>query len=76
MDFVVELPDSQNHTVIFVLIDLLAKMSHYMPCHKIPTTEVTADLFSYQVFKFHGCDRLLGIPRAARHSYPSQPQQV
>ena len=58
-----DLPPSKWFDSIFVVVDRLTKMAHFVPCNKIVTGEETARLFIDSVYKYHGllddiiCDR-------------------
>ncbi|XP_015279897.1 PREDICTED: retrotransposon-like protein 1, partial [Gekko japonicus] len=54
MDFIVDLPRSHGHSCIFVVVDLLTKMAHFVPCPKIPTGPETAQLYLHHIFRLHG----------------------
>ena len=42
MDFIVDLPPSKGFDSIFVVVDQLMKMAHFVPCNKTVTDEETA----------------------------------
>jgi Integrase zinc binding domain/RNase H-like domain found in reverse transcriptase/Chromo (CHRromatin Organisation MOdifier) domain/Integrase core domain len=54
MDFIVELPPSQGYDAIYVCVDRLTKMAHFIPTNSDVTAEQTADLYLKWVFKNHG----------------------
>lgn len=54
MDYITDLPESLQKTVIWVVVDLFTKMAHFMPCKGLPTTQEKAQLFVDHVFKSHG----------------------
>jgi hypothetical protein len=54
MDFIVELPKSQDYNAILVVVDRMTKLSHFIPCTTNITAEETATLFINNVFKLHG----------------------
>ena len=54
MDFIVDLPPSKGFDSIFVVVDRLTKMAHFVPCNKTVTGEETASLFTDNVYKYHG----------------------
>jgi hypothetical protein len=37
MDFIVDLPKSKSFDLVFVVVDRLTKMAHFVPCNKIIT---------------------------------------
>jgi len=59
VDFIVYLPNSQNHTCIMVVVDHLTKMLHLVPCVDVPSAELTAKLLLDNVFRFHGFPRII-----------------
>ena len=54
MDFIVDLPPSKGFDSIFVVVDQLTKMAHFVPCNKTVTGKETARLFIDNVYKYHG----------------------
>ncbi|XP_068115004.1 olfactory receptor 5F1-like [Hyperolius riggenbachi] len=42
LDFIVELPPSEGHTTILVVVDRLTKMAHFLPLKSVPTAAETA----------------------------------
>ena len=48
VDFIVELPESQDYTNIMVVVDRLSKMKHFIPCNKIDAPTV-AKLFLHYI---------------------------
>ena len=54
MDFIVDLPESKTFDSIFVVVDRLTKMAHFVPCNKSITGEEAARLFLENVYKYHG----------------------
>jgi hypothetical protein len=53
MDFIVDLLESKSFDSIFVVVDSLTKMAHFVPCKKTITGEETARLFVENVYKYH-----------------------
>jgi hypothetical protein len=51
MDFITKLPVSGGYDSIMVVIDLLSKVTHFVPCKE---TEQLAQLFRAHIFKLHG----------------------
>ena len=49
-----DLPPSKGFDSIFVVVDRLTKMAHFVPCNKTVTGEETARLFIDNVYKYHG----------------------
>jgi len=54
IDFIVDLPKSKSFDSVFVVVDRLTKMAHFMPCNKNITGKATARLFLENVYKYHG----------------------
>ncbi|XP_053545236.1 glycoprotein hormone alpha-2 [Bombina bombina] len=52
MDFIVDLPSSNNHNTILVVVDLLTKMAHFIPYKKLPTSAERAELFLNHVVRY------------------------
>jgi hypothetical protein len=48
------LPSSKAFDSIFVVVDQLMKMAHFMPCNKTVTGEETARLFMDNIYMYHG----------------------
>jgi len=54
MDFIVELPPSDGYDAIFVCVDRLTKMAHFVPTTSDVTAEQAAQLYCQHVWKLHG----------------------
>ena len=54
MDFITDLPVSEGHTTVLVVVDRLTKMSHFIPLVRLPGAEQTAEAVVRNVFKLHG----------------------
>jgi hypothetical protein len=54
MDFITKLPNSGGFDSIMVVVDLLSKVTHFIPCKESYTAEHLAQLFRSQIFKLHG----------------------
>jgi hypothetical protein len=54
MDFIVDLPKSKSFDSVFVVVDCLTKMAHFVPCNKTITSKETTQLFLENVYKYHG----------------------
>jgi hypothetical protein len=52
MDFITDLPSSKAFDSIFVLVDRLTKMAHFIPCNN--TCEETTRLSMDDIYKYHG----------------------
>jgi len=54
MDFIVELPPSKGFDAIYVCVDRLTKMSHFIATNSSVSAEDTARLYLQNVVKLHG----------------------
>ena len=54
MDFITDLPSSKNFDAIFIIVDRLTKMAHFVPCTKTITREETARFLVDNVYWYHG----------------------
>ena len=54
MDFITDLPLSNGHDSILVIVDRLTKMAHFVPCSKTITSEQTASLVLQNIVCLHG----------------------
>ena len=52
-DLIVDLPESNGYDSIFVFVDRLTKMSHFIPCNKTTTTPEFARMFLDHVIRLH-----------------------
>lgn len=59
VDFIVQLPNSQDCTCIMVVSDHLTKMIHLIPSTDVPSAELTAKLLLFNVFRFHGFPKII-----------------
>lgn len=53
MDFIVELPPLKGFTTIFVIVDRLSKMAHFMPLKGTPSSTETTSAFIREVVCLH-----------------------
>ena len=53
MDFITELPQSNSFDCIFVVMNRLTKMAHFVPYKKTSSSEDTAKLFLDNVYRYH-----------------------
>ena len=53
VDFVVELPESQGHDMIMVVVDSICKCIHVVPTYTIVTASGAARLFLHHIWKAH-----------------------
>ncbi|ETE61804.1 Retrovirus-related Pol polyprotein from transposon 17.6, partial [Ophiophagus hannah] len=54
MDFMIDLPPSSGFTTVFVVVDMLMKMAHFIPCHGLPMARATSCIFIQHIFRLHG----------------------
>jgi hypothetical protein len=54
VDFIVELPHSDGHDAIMVVVDSLCKRAHFLPVNTTITAEGSARQFRDNVWKLHG----------------------
>jgi hypothetical protein len=54
MDFMTGLPISDGHNAIWVVIDRLTKMRHFVPCSTTVDAKELANLFVMNIFHLHG----------------------
>ena len=54
MDFIVELPPSEEFTTILVVVDHLSKMAHFLPMAGTPSAAETAKIFIREIVRLHG----------------------
>jgi transposase InsO family protein len=53
-DFIVQLPLSRGYDAIYVIVDRLTKMAHFIPCKTMCTAEQLAELHIRHVWPLHG----------------------
>jgi hypothetical protein len=53
-DFIVELPESQGHDTIMVVVDSVGKRAHFIETHTTVTALGAAQLYLQHVWKLHG----------------------
>ena len=54
MDFITDLPPSNSFDSIFVVVDRLTKMAHFVPYFKTSSSEDMARLFLDNVYRYQG----------------------
>jgi hypothetical protein len=67
MDFIVGLPHTQcQHNTVFVVVDRLTKMAHFIPTTKKVSATQVADLFIQHIFHIHGLPETIVSDRDTR----------
>jgi hypothetical protein len=71
MDFIVGLPNtSRHHDSIWVIVDRLTKIAHFLPVHTTHKTEKYTEIYIDQIIRLHGIPRTIvsdrGTPFVAR----------
>jgi hypothetical protein len=59
VDFIVELPESQGHDAIMVVVDSVGKQVHFIETHTTVTALGAARLYLQHVWKLHGLPRTM-----------------
>jgi len=54
MNFIINLPPSRSFNNIFMIVDCLTKMTHFVPWMKIITINEIARLFLHNIYWYHG----------------------
>ena len=54
MDFIVELPDSEGNTQIWVIVDRFTKIAHFIPLSTRVSAQELARIFLREIWKLHG----------------------
>jgi hypothetical protein len=66
MDFIVGLPStSRRHDSIWVIVDRLTKIAHFLPVHTTHKTEKYAEIYIDQIVRLHGNPRTIVSDRGA-----------
>jgi hypothetical protein len=60
MDFIMGLPNtSRHHDSIWVIVDRLTKIAHFLPMHTINRAEKYAEIYINQIVRLHGIPRTI-----------------
>ena len=59
MDFVTGLPECEGHDAIWVVVDRLSKMRHFVPCKTTINARGLAEMFLKEVVRLHGLPRTI-----------------
>jgi hypothetical protein len=54
MDFITNLPLADGKDSIFIVVNWLTRMAHFIPCNKVVTGEKTTKLFLDNIYCIHG----------------------
>ena len=54
MDSIIDLPLTNGNDSIYMVVNWLIKMAHFIPCTKVVTEEETTKLFLDNVYCIHG----------------------
>jgi hypothetical protein len=66
MDFIVGLPNtSRHHDSIWVIVDRLTKIAHFLPVHTTHKAEKYAKIYIDQIVCLHGIPRTIVSDRGA-----------
>jgi transposase InsO family protein len=64
MDFIVGLPNtSRHHHSIWVIVDRLTKLAHFLPVHITHRAEKYAKIYIDQIVRLHGIPRTIASDR-------------
>ena len=67
MDFITDLPASEGHTEIWVVIDRFTKMAHFIPLHKDKKKAPDlAKIFVKEIWRIHGVPKSIISDRDTR----------
>lgn len=54
MNFIMELPESQRNTIIWMVIDLFSKQAHILVYVALPSASKLTKLFVIHIYRLHG----------------------
>jgi transposase InsO family protein len=63
MDFVTGLPECEGYDAIWVVVDRLSKMRHFVPCHTTIDARGLAEIFLKEVVRLHGLPKTITSDR-------------
>ena len=67
IDFITQLPVTRaGNDVIVIFVNMLSKMSHFIPTRTNATAPETAKIFFDSVFRLHGLPKILVSDRDAK----------
>jgi hypothetical protein len=66
MDFITDLLLANGKDSIFVVVDRLTKMAHFIPCTKTITEEEIAKLFLDNIYRIHGLPNDIVLDRGTQ----------
>jgi hypothetical protein len=67
MDFIIGLPQtSQKHDSIWVIIDRLTKVAHFLPVHTTYTAKKYAEIYLEKIIRLHGVPKTIISDRGAQ----------
>jgi hypothetical protein len=69
MDFVVGLPESEGYNTVWVVVDRLSKMRHFIHCHTTIDVIGLAKLFLQEIVRLHGLTKTIVSDRG--HQFAS-----
>jgi hypothetical protein len=68
MDLVVGLPECEGFDAVWVVVDRLSKMRHFIPCHTAMDAVGLAKLFLREVVCLHGLSETIVFYRGPQFS--------
>jgi hypothetical protein len=63
MDFVTGLPEWEGYDAIWVVVDRLSKMRHFVPCHTTIDIRGLAEMFLKDEMRLHGLPKTITSER-------------
>ena len=68
MDFIIGLPRNQNgHGAIWVIIDRLTKVAHFIPVNEKYRVSKLAELYVDNILRLHGAPRSIVLDRGPQY---------